>query len=102
MVRCVFASSLDGQVRIKTMRVFGSAIQRTEAMPCLSLRRTTVVSGWRAWLMAFGVVLGAVAVIGLLAFIFLSVALTIGAVLLVAVPIVICFAIVGSLLSRRS
>ena len=63
--------------------------------------RTTVVSGWRAWLMALGVVLGAVAVIAFLAFIFLSVALTIGAVLLVAVPIVIGFAIVGSLFSRR-
>jgi hypothetical protein len=64
--------------------------------------QTTVVSGWRAWLMALGVVLGAVAVMGFLAFIFLSVALTIGAVLLVAVPIVIGFAIVGSLFSRRS
>ena len=64
--------------------------------------RTTVVSGWRAWLMALGVVLGAVAAIGFLVFIFLSVALTIGAVLLVAVPIIIGFAIVGSLFSRRS
>jgi uncharacterized membrane protein YgaE (UPF0421/DUF939 family) len=64
--------------------------------------QTTVVSGWRAWLMALGVVLGAVVAIGFLAFIFLSVALTIGAVLLVAVPIVIGFAIVGSLFSRRS
>jgi len=63
--------------------------------------QTTVVSGWRAWLMALGVVLGAVAVMGFLAFIFLSVALTIGAVLLVAIPIVIGFAIVGSLFSRR-
>jgi hypothetical protein len=63
--------------------------------------QTTVVSGWRAWLMALGVVLGAVVAIGFLAFIFLSVALTIGAVLLVAVPIVIGFAIVGSLFSRR-
>ena len=50
---------------------------------------------------ALGVVLGAVAVMGFLAFIFLSVALTIGAVLLVAIPIVIGFAIVGSLFSRR-
>ncbi len=63
--------------------------------------QTTVVSGWRAWLMALGVVLGAVVAIGFLAFIFLSVALTIGAVLLVAVPIVIGFAIIGSLSSRR-
>ena len=44
--------------------------------------RTAVVSGWRAWLLALGVVLGAVAALGFLAFIFLGIALTIGAVLL--------------------
>jgi hypothetical protein len=63
--------------------------------------RTAVVSGWRAWLLALGVVLGAVAALGFLAFIFLGIALTIGAVLLVAVPVVIGFAIVGSLFGRR-
>ena len=63
--------------------------------------RTTVVSGWRAWLMALGVVLGVVAVVGFLGFIFLSVALTIGAVLLIAVPVAIGFAIVGALFGRR-
>ncbi|MFA5892225.1 MAG: hypothetical protein WDA27_14970 [Actinomycetota bacterium] len=57
--------------------------------------RTTVVSGWRAWVMALGVV------VGFLGFIFLSVALTIGAVLLIAVPVAIGFAIVGSLFGRR-
>ena len=51
--------------------------------------------------MALGVVLGAVVAVGFLGFIFLSVALTVGAVLLVAVPIAIGFAIVGSLFSRR-
>ena len=63
--------------------------------------RTTVVSGWRAWLMALGVVLGVVAVVGFLGFIFLSVALTVGAVLLIAVPVAIGFAIVGALFGRR-
>lgn len=63
--------------------------------------RTTVVSGWRAWVMALGVVLGVVAVVGFLGFIFLSVALTIGAVLLIAVPVAIGFAIVSSLFGRR-
>lgn len=63
--------------------------------------RTAVVSGWRAWLLALGVVLGAVAALALLAFVFLGIALTIGAVLLVAVPVVIGFAIVGSLFGRR-
>ena len=63
--------------------------------------QTTIVSGWRAWILAFGVVLGVVAVIGLMSFVFLGIALTIGAVLLIAVPIVIGFAIVGSLFGHR-
>jgi len=63
--------------------------------------KTTVVSGWRAWVMALGVVLSVVAVVGFLGFIFLSVALTIGAVLLIAVPVAIGFAIVGALFGRR-
>jgi hypothetical protein len=42
-----------------------------------------------------------VAVIGLMSFVFLGVALTIGAMLLVAVPIVIGFAVVGALFGRR-
>jgi hypothetical protein len=63
--------------------------------------KTTVVSGWRAWVMALGVVLGVVAVVGFLGFIFLSVALTIGAVLLIAVPVAIGFAIVDALFGRR-
>jgi hypothetical protein len=63
--------------------------------------RTTIVSGWRAWLMALGVVLGVVAVVGFLGFIFLSLALTIGAVLLIVVPIAVGFALVGSLFGHR-
>ena len=63
--------------------------------------RTTVVSGWRAWLLALGVVLGAVALLGFLAFVFLGLALTVGAVMLVVLPIAIGGAIVGSLLGRR-
>ncbi|KAB2943918.1 MAG: hypothetical protein K8F92_04115 [Hyphomicrobium sp.] len=63
--------------------------------------RTTVVSGWRAWLLAFGVVLGAVATLVILGFVFLGIALTIGAVLLVAVPAIIILAVFGSLFSRR-
>ncbi|MCZ7593754.1 MAG: hypothetical protein M5U16_01675 [Hyphomicrobium sp.] len=63
--------------------------------------RTTVVSGWRAWLLALGVVLGAVATLVVLGFVFLGIALTIGAVLLVAVPAIIILAVFGSLFSRR-
>jgi hypothetical protein len=54
--------------------------------------RTTVVSGWKMWLLALGVVLSAVAAFVFLAFIFLGMAITIGAVLLVAVPVALAFA----------
>jgi hypothetical protein len=86
------------------MRASGSAILWRGGNVMLVVEKngqTTVVSGWRAWLLALGVVLGAVAALGFLAFIFLGIALTIGAVLLVAVPVVIGFAIVGSLFGRR-
>jgi len=86
------------------MRASGSAILWRGGNVMLVVEKngqTTVVSGWRAWLLALGVVLGAVAALGFLAFIFLGIALTIGAVLLVAVPVVIGFAIIGSLFGRR-
>ena len=63
--------------------------------------RAVVVSGWRAWLLALGVVLGAVALLAFLAFVFLGLALTVGAVLLVVLPVAIGFAIIGSLFGRR-
>lgn len=63
--------------------------------------KATQISGWRAWLLAFGVVLGVAATLGLLAFLLVGLALTIGAVLLVVVPITIAVAILASLFSRR-
>ena len=63
--------------------------------------RTTVVSGWRAWLLAFGLVLGAVAAFFFLAFVFLGIALTIGAVVLIALPVAVGIAIFSALFGRR-
>jgi hypothetical protein len=63
--------------------------------------RATVVSGWRAWLLAFGAVLGAIAAFVFLGFVFLGIALTIGAVLFIAIPAAIVIAIFGSLFNRR-
>ena len=63
--------------------------------------RATVVSGWRAWLLALGLVLGAVAAFFFLAFVFLGIALTIGAVVLVVLPIAIGVALIGSMVGRR-
>ena len=63
--------------------------------------KTTQVSGWRAWLLAFGVVLAVAATLSLLAFLLVGLALAIGAVLLIVVPITIGVAILASLFSRR-
>jgi hypothetical protein len=63
--------------------------------------RTTVVSGWRAWLLVFGVVLGAIAAFVFLGFVFLGIALTIGAVVLIVLPVAIGVALIGSLMGRR-
>ena len=63
--------------------------------------RTTVVSGWRAWLLAFGLVLGAVAAFFFLTFVFLGIALTIGAVVLIALPVAVGIAIFSALFGRR-
>ena len=60
-----------------------------------------VVSGWRAWLLAFGLVLGAVAAFFFLAFVFLGIALTIGAVVLIALPVAVGIAIFSALFGRR-
>ncbi len=62
---------------------------------------TTVVSGWRAWLLASGLVLGAVAAFFFLAFVFLGIALTIGAVVLIALPVAVGMAIFGAIFPRR-
>ncbi len=63
--------------------------------------KETQVSGWRAGILAFGLVLGVAVTLGLLAFLLVGLALTIGAVLLIVVPITIAVALLASLFSRR-
>ncbi|MFA5900162.1 MAG: hypothetical protein WC829_13750 [Hyphomicrobium sp.] len=63
--------------------------------------QTTVVTGWRAVLLAVGALLGALAAFIFLAFIFFGIALTVGAVLLVVVPAAIIVGVLGSLFRRR-
>lgn len=64
--------------------------------------QTTVVTGWRAWLLALGALLSGVAALVFLGFVFLGLAVTVGAVLLVVVPAAILVAVAGALLGRRS
>lgn len=59
--------------------------------------RTTVITGWRAWLLGVAVAL----LLGVLAFVALGIAVTVGAVLLIVVPIAIGAAILASLLQPR-
>ena len=63
--------------------------------------RATVVTGWRAMLLAAGALLGGLAALAFLAVVFLGIAVTLGAVLLVAVPVAIILAAVGALAGRR-
>jgi hypothetical protein len=62
---------------------------------------TTVITGWRAWLIGTAALVGAVC-IGLLAVsLALGMAITIGAVLLIALPILAGVALIASALGPR-
>jgi len=64
--------------------------------------RTTVVTGWRALLLAVGTMLGGIAALVFLGFVFLGIALTVGTVLLVVVPAAILVALITSLFRRNA
>ena len=59
--------------------------------------RTTVITGWRAWLVAAALFVGLTLLMALVAFVLLGVAVTVGAVLLIMVPVAIGVAIIASL-----
>jgi hypothetical protein len=59
--------------------------------------KTTVISGWRAWLAAAGVFVLVTAVLWVIAFVLLGVAITVGTILLIVVPVMVGVAIVASL-----
>ena len=59
--------------------------------------RTTVLSGWRAWLAGAVIFVAATFVFFLIVFVLLGVAITVGTVLLIVVPIAVGLAILASL-----
>ena len=59
--------------------------------------RTTVVTGWRAWLLAILVFVGLTLLLAVTGFVVLGIAVTLGAVLLIALPVAIGIAILASL-----
>lgn len=58
--------------------------------------KTTVITGWRAWLIGMAVFAGVTLLLGLIAFVLLGVAITVGAVLLIVVPVAVAIAILAS------
>jgi len=63
--------------------------------------QTTVVSGWRAWLLGIGTMLLAWLALALLVFALIGVAITIGVALLLLIPALAIVALVGSLMQRQ-
>jgi hypothetical protein len=63
--------------------------------------RTIVITGWRAWLIGAAAFAAASLLIALIFFVFLGVAVTLGAILLVVTPVFVVIAIIAGALHRR-
>ena len=62
--------------------------------------RTIVLTGWRAWLAGAVLLVAATLILALVLFFVLGIAVTVGAVLLIVVPVAIGIALLASLLRR--
>lgn len=61
---------------------------------------TTVITGWRAWLAGAALFVVTTLLVGLVAFLLLGVAITVGAVLMIVVPVAIGLAVLASVFRR--
>lgn len=61
----------------------------------------TVITGWRAWLLSAVLFIGLTLLMAVIAFVVLGIAATLGAVLLIVVPVAIGVAIIASLFQAR-
>ena len=59
--------------------------------------KTTVITGWRGWLIGAAVFVAATALLFVIAFVMLGVAITVGAVLFIVVPVAVGVALLASL-----
>jgi hypothetical protein len=59
--------------------------------------RTTVLTGWRAWLAGAAMFVAGTVLFAFIAFVMLGLAVTVGAVLLIVVPVAIGVALLASL-----
>lgn len=62
--------------------------------------QTTVITGWRAWLVSAVAFVVATLLIGVMVFVLLGVAITVGAVLMIVVPVAVGLALIASLFRR--
>jgi hypothetical protein len=62
--------------------------------------QTTVITGWRAWLVGAAIFVAATALLFVIAFVMLGVAITGGVVLFIVVPVAVGVAILASLFRR--
>ncbi len=63
--------------------------------------QAVVITGWRAWLIGAVAFVAGVLLFGVIAFVMLGVAITLGAVLLIVVPTAIIVAFLASALGRK-
>ena len=62
--------------------------------------RTTVITGWQAWLIGAVAFVLTTLFIGVVAFVLLGLAITVGAVLMIVIPVAIGLALISSLFRR--
>ena len=58
--------------------------------------KTTVITGWRAWVLGAGVFVATTVLVALVAFLVLGIALTVTTLLFIAVPVIIGVALIAS------
>ena len=64
--------------------------------------KTTVITGWRAWLPGAGVFVVTTILVAMVSFLVLGIALTVTTLLFIAVPVVIGVALIASLFRPRT
>jgi hypothetical protein len=64
--------------------------------------KTTIITGWRAWLLGALVFAGVTAILAVVTFVVLGVAITVGAVLLIVVPVAIGLALIASVFRPKA
>jgi hypothetical protein len=62
--------------------------------------QTTVITGWQAWLVGAVAFVVATLLTGVMVFVLLGVAITVGAVLMIVIPVAVGLALIASLFRR--